>query len=380
MKDLRKADERKIVTAFEAAVQYANAGSSPDDAIIKAASEAKLPMQAVQRICEAFNTSKTLAHFKKTAGADRAESFPIADTVAILQALWPKEPETPAKKAATGLHPTLVKFAEDGNFMEVKDPITLPALVDVSPDPYDGDPGYLAKKAIDEHNNLAVLLKTAYAAYRNMFGRIMSSVDAAAAYWKQAQPTTHEDFALVEKRAFATFGEAARPLMDWIVKSGSLNDRRIDVKRASAEYLAGQQMVWPEGAPYDSIAAAVFFAKQATRLAKEAAAIKDTIAEHAIGKINWLPPQFVEKAIDHMLPKEAKKDMPGFAEQDRPAKVKNVYRALKREHPGMPAEMKARIASRKGKKSPAARKEGPPYAAPLARPKNAAPLDDILAK
>ena len=152
------------------------------------------------------------------------------------------------------------------------------------------------------------------------------------------------------------------------------------MKRAGGDALGAQEMLWPEGEPYDSVADAIFFAKQATRLAKETAAIQDTIDEHAIGKIDWLPPQWVEEAIDHMLPKEAKKDMPGFTEQDRPEKVKDIYRALKHEHPGMPAEMKARIASRKGKKSPAARKEGPPYTAPLARPKKAAPLSDILVK
>lgn len=39
-----------------------------------------------------------------------------------------------------------------------------------------------------------------------------------------------------------------------------------------------------------------------------------------------------------------------FLEQDRPAKVKEIYSALKRDHPEMPAEMKARIASSHGSK------------------------------
>jgi hypothetical protein len=38
-------------------------------------------------------------------------------------------------------------------------------------------------------------------------------------------------------------------------------------------------------------------------------------------------------------------DMPPFLEQDRPAKVKEIYKALKRDHPGMSAGMKARIAN-----------------------------------
>jgi len=57
------------------------------------------------------------------------------------------------------------------------------------------------------------------------------------------------------------------------------------------------------------------------------------------------------------------KDMPSFTRQDRPKKVKDIYRALKRDHPTMPAEMKARIAARQGK--PGSQKQGPPYKGPV---------------
>lgn len=55
--------------------------------------------------------------------------------------------------------------------------------------------------------------------------------------------------------------------------------------------------------------------------------------------------------------------MKPFLAQDRPKKVKEIYRALKRDHPDMPAELKARIASRQGK--PGKQKQGPPYKAKL---------------
>jgi hypothetical protein len=63
--------------------------------------------------------------------------------------------------------------------------------------------------------------------------------------------------------------------------------------------------------------------------------------------------------------KSAKKDMPPFLEQNRPAKVKEIYGALKRDHPDMPAGMKARIASRQGKKGK--QHQGPPYKGPLTK-------------
>lgn len=54
-----------------------------------------------------------------------------------------------------------------------------------------------------------------------------------------------------------------------------------------------------------------------------------------------------------------------FLKQDRPDKVKDIYKALKRDHPDMPAEMKARIAARQGK--PGKQKQGPPYKGPLTK-------------
>jgi hypothetical protein len=58
-----------------------------------------------------------------------------------------------------------------------------------------------------------------------------------------------------------------------------------------------------------------------------------------------------------------------FLKQDRPAKTKEIYRALKRDHPEMSPEMKARIAIRRSRKTAHARKPlksgGPAYKAPI---------------
>lgn len=53
------------------------------------------------------------------------------------------------------------------------------------------------------------------------------------------------------------------------------------------------------------------------------------------------------------------RNMPSFTKQDRPESVKRIYRALKRDKPGMPAEVKARISAKFGKKG--AQTSGPPY-------------------
>lgn len=72
-------------------------------------------------------------------------------------------------------------------------------------------------------------------------------------------------------------------------------------------------------------------------------------------------------------------NMPDFLDQNRPKKVKEIYSALKRDHPDMPAEMKARIASRRGKKNAMSRKSpkdgGPKYKAPITTKYKAAAVE-----
>jgi hypothetical protein len=100
-----------------------------------------------------------------------------------------------------------------------------------------------------------------------------------------------------------------------------------------------------------------------TEVEKEAA--KKKVYRYIKGKRRaWYVDDDIEK-----FAKEKKKDMPSFTEQDRPEKVKDIYRALKRDHPEMSAEMKARIAAKQGK--PGKQKQGPPYEAPLSKKSSA---------
>jgi hypothetical protein len=55
--------------------------------------------------------------------------------------------------------------------------------------------------------------------------------------------------------------------------------------------------------------------------------------------------QYKKKLQQETMAKVAKRDLPDFTRQDRPEKVKEIYRALKRDHPNWPAGKKARIAN-----------------------------------
>lgn len=101
--------------------------------------------------------------------------------------------------------------------------------------------------------------------------------------------------------------------------------------------------------------------------------------EHAMNRANKVTPMEwlglagagtltaagLAKAVKEHKKEKTSAAMPSFTKQDRPKKVKEIYRALKRDHPNMPAEMKARIAARQGKRGH--QHQGPPYKGPLTK-------------
>lgn len=88
----------EIVEAVKVAADLAAAGTDPTEAIVKAAGDIKANEHVLQRMVEAFNTSATLTHMK-TAGNEKAASFPIADYDKAKKSLFPEG--APKAKTAT---------------------------------------------------------------------------------------------------------------------------------------------------------------------------------------------------------------------------------------------------------------------------------------
>lgn len=348
MKNLSKEDEGRAMGALKAAVSMANEGTDPSDALAKAAEDAQLPPQLTQRLVEAFNTSKTLSHYKKASDGEKAKSFPLADPAVVMEKLYPEQPETVQTKAAEALHPDYWVGSNTVQSLTKAAAATLPPIGNTTPpEPYERDPAAFAKSALDFRNRLSAGLAHVEETYRGFFNRMMGQMDKLAAYWKQVRPV--ESFELVEKRAYARYGKPAKTFMDMIYAAGDLGNTRLSVKRASADDLGKQEMVFPvDEEPYFHVASAMLFADVANTFRKEAGAIRDLMHDHTIKNVHFLPPGMVEDSINYVLDKEAKdkkKDMPDFLDQDRPKKVKEIYKALKRDHPDWPAGKKARIAN-----------------------------------
>ena len=89
--------ERTLMSAMRSAIGFANSGDMPTASIVKSAREHNLGPEFAMRLAEAFNASKTVSHFKKTAGDARAASFDLADSAEVVKQLYmPDEVEKAA--------------------------------------------------------------------------------------------------------------------------------------------------------------------------------------------------------------------------------------------------------------------------------------------
>jgi hypothetical protein len=94
---LSKESEKRILDALEKASELTSSGMHPNDALIKVASEARIPAGHIRLMVNATNTGKTNA--QRLASDDpfeKAAEFPLADAATILSALYPDDIKTKA--------------------------------------------------------------------------------------------------------------------------------------------------------------------------------------------------------------------------------------------------------------------------------------------
>jgi len=85
---LSASQERRIMRGIEKAVASTRSGSSPNDALIKMATELEFTPEITKRACEAFNKSKTVHVLSSRKSSDRAESFEHADPKEVVKAIF----------------------------------------------------------------------------------------------------------------------------------------------------------------------------------------------------------------------------------------------------------------------------------------------------
>jgi hypothetical protein len=110
MDRLSNEDQTKLLKSAQKVATYVDEqGLAPTDALYKVASEDKLTPIMVKRAAEAYNKSKSVDHFTKTAaGDDRARPFPLADPAVVIKQIY-----TPEQKIAATTLP-------QGDFTTIK--------------------------------------------------------------------------------------------------------------------------------------------------------------------------------------------------------------------------------------------------------------------
>lgn len=90
--------EKRLFDVLEKVADLVNDGEDPNGAIVKAASEAKIPAGHIQLIVNAYNTGRTTAQ-RQVAGNvwEKSANFPVADASLVLEAMFPDEPKSAAQ-------------------------------------------------------------------------------------------------------------------------------------------------------------------------------------------------------------------------------------------------------------------------------------------
>lgn len=100
MRSLSKEAEQKLIGAIERAASLVNGGASPNDAIVKSASEANIPAGHINLMVHAYNTGRT--NKQREQGDDpteKAANFQLADVNTVIETLYPKTVKTSAEVA-----------------------------------------------------------------------------------------------------------------------------------------------------------------------------------------------------------------------------------------------------------------------------------------
>ena len=79
----------RLMDTLHGAVKHFNETGDPNQAVVKAARDADFNPEQTTRLVEAFNTARTLFHYKSA--SDRTSSFALADAGAVLTDLFERQ-------------------------------------------------------------------------------------------------------------------------------------------------------------------------------------------------------------------------------------------------------------------------------------------------
>lgn len=260
---LDKAMEDLAVDSVKEAAALVASGDEPNQAIYKIATRNKLSPPMVERVVEAFNATRSIAHFESAVGEEKVASFSLADTGAVLSLMYP-EPKEPVSAGTT---------SDESYVINWNPPVEKAASIagDFSDPGYSPDPAILLKRAYGEYVRLQKREEIANQRVIELDRDLRSTVSklAAACRSQDRVPFSH-----LEKVARGHFGDGICPLLDIVYessKAASLGEKRYTGTVSTCTAPVGSS-------PFSLL-------QEATHIAKAAAAA-NTVASDAAKEVS----------------------------------------------------------------------------------------------
>lgn len=228
MKKLDKQAEDRLLGAIEKTATLVNDGLDPNEAIAKAAQSDGIPPGHISLMVHAYNTGRTTR--QRQEGADpfeKAATFPLADTAAVLQHLYPDKVKTAAEQHSetvvsleyavppTGMlerraRRSMRKQGANINWRQWADGENV-----VAPEPYPEDPKQAMKRAYCDADRLQREIAEARRKQAAAMDKMAETFSSITEYFRSPASTP---IPVVKEQAFLMHGAKGRQLIDEIVK------------------------------------------------------------------------------------------------------------------------------------------------------------------
>lgn len=214
------ARQTQLVEATRKAADLHLEGCGASEAVAKCAASIDANPHVLQRMVEAFNTAKTLAHFKTAEHAERAESFELADYDTARKMLFPEGEQ--AKSAAVLNEVGEIPDPRKGMEKAASEGIPEVLRVDAPERELDHDRRYkLAFRSLGHMQKSAQDHRGEGERFRVVFE---GAIQKLAGVFRQAE---RPDWAKFEAEAQALYKEAAAPFLDAVYAEGRLGSIKL---------------------------------------------------------------------------------------------------------------------------------------------------------
>ena len=214
MRQPTKDDERRILGHVANVSEMIEEGSSPNDAIIKVASEHSLPPWQIRLIVNACNNGRSIEQRASSTNLfDKVAEFPLADPAVILKAIYPEKIKTASEIDRESGVSEEYDYAPDWASRR-KRASAPPADFDWDDEPapeYARDPARFDKKIRGGLHKLSNERDRLYAQLDFLHDKVASAYDQLEDYFRRTDAAPFED---VYSNASAYWGMPAEKVLD----------------------------------------------------------------------------------------------------------------------------------------------------------------------